>query len=583
MRTLILLTLTLPAAALADTFGAEARWHGDIGRLSGEANIRMGDVNGDGRADVVNFYRNQWGTGAELADVMVSLSTGSAFANPVRWHGALCTTNETCAVGDFNGDGRDDAVAFTGSTTADVRVALSSGSAFGGATYWHTSFAPSPEQPAVGDVDGDGRDDVISFTRGATNDVKIARSSGSSFGAAATWHTDFCFTGETCLVGDVDGDRRADLIAYTRGAAADAWVALSTGSGFGPRTKYHDWFCLNGEACSVGDANGDGQVDLVTFTRSGSRQAWIGLSRGDDVATSTVWKSGFCDAGQTCLVADVTGDGDGDAIRFVHSTNAAQLADVYVAPGDSNRARTWEIDLNTLYVRTADEDDFWSDGDEPYLMVFGFQSTLDTPGSTRVWWSRSLYELDPGMYDGERVTIPDDMGRLTFPNIARGTATRVGALAIPNSNPTLIGAVVVAMESDASAWSFMRDYVGAQIEDAIEDALVTYVEGSDMFTFAANPDLIDLAVQDVRDSVDIDVWDVILQDPPSVVDADDQIDVTALLYAAMDPAVPLGATIANDDLDAGILRERAFLLGRHPLVFSGNGSTFHVEGLVHAW
>jgi hypothetical protein len=580
---LALVLAAVPTAALADTFGAQSLWHGDVARLGGEANVRMGDVNADGRDDIITFYRHQWGAGAPIGDVMVSLSTGSAFSNPTLWNTSICGNSEDCAVGDFNGDGRTDAASFLGYTTPGVRVALSTGTAFSAASTWHTTFSPSGELPTVGDVDGDGRDDIISFTRGATNDVKIARSTGGSFGAAATWHTGFCYSGETCLVGDVDGDRRADLVAYTRGAAADAYVALSTGAGFGPRLKVHDWFCLNGEACSLGDANGDGQADLVTFTRTGSRQAWIGLSRGDDVATSTVWKSSFCDANQTCLVADVDGDGDGDAVRFVHNTNAAEAGDVWVARGDSNRTRTWEIDLNTLYVQNDDENDFWSDGDEPYLMVFGFRSTINTPGSTSAWWSGALYELDPGMYTGDRVTIPDTMGRLTFSNVSRGTATWLGDLAIPNNNPTLLGVVVVAMESDASDWGFMRTHVAAQIEAGIEDALVTYVEGNDIFSFAANPDIIDLAIQDVRDSIDLDVWDVILHDLPSVADPDDQIDVTALVYAATDPGVPLGATLAYDDLDAGVLRERAFLFGRRPLVFSGNGSTYHVEGVVHAW
>jgi hypothetical protein len=146
-RWLALVLAAAPTAALADTFGAESLWHGDVARLGGAANVRMADVNADGRDDLVTFYRSQWGTGSPAGDVMVSLSTGTAFSTPVRWHSSLCNNSETCAVGDFNGDGRADAASFLGGSIADVRVALSTGTSFGATGTWHTNFAPSPELP----------------------------------------------------------------------------------------------------------------------------------------------------------------------------------------------------------------------------------------------------------------------------------------------------------------------------------------------------------------------------------------------------------------------------------------------------
>ncbi|MEU7176552.1 N-acetylmuramoyl-L-alanine amidase, partial [Micromonospora tulbaghiae] len=47
---------------------------------------------------------------------------------------------------------------------------------------------------------------------------------------------------------DFDGDGRDDVVAFTHGAAADAYVATSTGSSFaGTSVKWHDWFALSGE------------------------------------------------------------------------------------------------------------------------------------------------------------------------------------------------------------------------------------------------------------------------------------------------------------------------------------------------
>jgi hypothetical protein len=40
----------------------------------------------------------------------------------------------------------------------------------------------------TGDFDGDGLSDVITFTRGATADVSVGKSTGTGFAAAPKWH-----------------------------------------------------------------------------------------------------------------------------------------------------------------------------------------------------------------------------------------------------------------------------------------------------------------------------------------------------------------------------------------------------------
>ena len=92
--------------------------------------------------------------------------------------------------GDFNGDGRDDIVTFTRGTTADVYVALSTGNSFTGTgVKWHDYFAAGTETPLVGDFNGDGKDDIATFTRGPAADVYVALSTGYSFtGTGVKWH-----------------------------------------------------------------------------------------------------------------------------------------------------------------------------------------------------------------------------------------------------------------------------------------------------------------------------------------------------------------------------------------------------------
>ncbi|MFE9957367.1 hypothetical protein [Micromonospora sp. NPDC005299] len=55
------------------------------------------------------------------------------------------------------------------------------------------------EFPYLGDVNGDGKDDIIVFTKGATNDVYVGLSTGTTFTGGAKWHDYFGLPGETTL------------------------------------------------------------------------------------------------------------------------------------------------------------------------------------------------------------------------------------------------------------------------------------------------------------------------------------------------------------------------------------------------
>ena len=132
-------------------------------------------------------------------DVYVSLSDGGKFVQDGwRWHDFFGIGNEVPLTGDFNGDGKDDVVTFTRGDTADVYVALSNGSGFAGTSVkWHDHFAIGVETPLVGDFNGDGKDDVVTFTRGDVGDVYVALSNGSGFvGDGVLWHDFFAIGAE---------------------------------------------------------------------------------------------------------------------------------------------------------------------------------------------------------------------------------------------------------------------------------------------------------------------------------------------------------------------------------------------------
>jgi hypothetical protein len=128
-------------------------------------------------------------------------------------------------------------------------------------------------------------------------EVLVGLSDGGGFAdAGKSSISSFCLNSEACAVGDVNGDGRADIIAFQHGRPGTAETGVyvgrsevsidgSTGARrvrFGPPEKWNDYFCVYGEKCAVGDVNDDGRADIIAF-----QHGWTGT--GVYVGLSEVW------------------------------------------------------------------------------------------------------------------------------------------------------------------------------------------------------------------------------------------------------------------------------------------------------
>lgn len=124
--------------------------------------------------------------------------------------------------GDVDGDGKDDVVVFNPDPTAPAGagayVALSTGSALLKPAQWTSEFAwlqGSQNWRALCDVNGDGMDDIVGF-RPDAGSVYVALSTGSSYAPSSVWSTSYgSFTPQTTyprLVGDVNADGKLKFL-----------------------------------------------------------------------------------------------------------------------------------------------------------------------------------------------------------------------------------------------------------------------------------------------------------------------------------------------------------------------------------
>ncbi len=308
---------------------APVPWGDDSGwaDVTNYATIRMGDLDGDGRADLCARAN---------AGVVCALSTGEGFAEPSTWQDTLSDANgwdhprfyTTIRLADVDGDGRADLCArdsqgfgcwISDGARFDRRIEgprWSDEAGLGAARYYGTI--------RVADLDGDRRADVCARTPsgvecwladGAGFPTQVAGPAWSDalgWGAMQYW--------STMRAADVNGDGRADLCARS---ATDLRCALWTGEGFGEPvvvaglSDESGWADVaNYATLRAGDVNGDGAEDLCIRANAGVRCfAWDGEAfvriPGPEWSDESGW--GSPRFYQTLRMADVDGDGLDDA------------------------------------------------------------------------------------------------------------------------------------------------------------------------------------------------------------------------------------------------------------------------------
>lgn len=134
-----------------------------------------------------------------------------------------------------------------------------------------------------------------------------------------------------------------------------------------------------------------------------------------------------------------------------------------------------QVSTRPFQVHVVDKNDS-NQRDEPYFGVISFVSTFGVPGSTRV--TRHERMPAPRVEEDETVEVPDRDGIGSFRRVSR-----VKTAASASAGVSLVGQIVVTMESDDVGWdpalrSGLRDVLDRR-RNCLELSLRERVEGGD--------------------------------------------------------------------------------------------------------
>lgn len=266
------------------------------------------DADGDGRKDIVRFYPDtgRW-------DVL--LSTGAGFVKQTWFacgHGIGSTWQ---GVGDVNGDGRTDAIVYFESN-GRAYVALSTGSSFAG---WYevtsTAMFVGVQNKFLGDVNGDGRTDLIAYVNG---NWYVSLSDGVHFVNPQLVMSGHGIGSDKRMVNDLTADGRVDAVVYFGNSGA--WYVAygqpdgTFGSGYAPAANGHGW---QSDDQALADIDGNGTADAVAFWQHYTPyqantiiwSCWAGVFHPDNNLRTCCGQGG---GSSQRIYGDFTGDGRAD-------------------------------------------------------------------------------------------------------------------------------------------------------------------------------------------------------------------------------------------------------------------------------
>lgn len=297
--------------------------------------VAIGDIDGDGKPDMVianysnhtvSILRNNSSSGSITAtsfDPKVDFATG--------------TYPRSVSIGDLDGDGKPDLVVanYNSNNVSILRNTAIEGSITTSSFAAKVDFTTgaNPCSVAIGDLDGDGKPD-LAIANFSSNNVSVLRNISMGIITATSFtgtRVDFATGGNpySVALGDLDGDGKADIVVanYTNDNVSVLRNNASPGSitNISFASKVDFGAGTNPCGVAIGDLDGDGKLDLaITNFNSNSVSVLRNIAiSGSITSTSFVPKIDYVTANNPIdlAIGDIDGDGKADIVIANYNSN----------------------------------------------------------------------------------------------------------------------------------------------------------------------------------------------------------------------------------------------------------------------
>jgi hypothetical protein len=323
--------------------------------------LAVADLTGDGRPEVV-------ATTLQGVSVLFNSTTGLGAATTYT----LASVGEGIAIGDLNADGKPDVLVGTdGGSRPGVSVLMNQGGTIATPVVYLTDsiLGAAPRSLALGDVDGDGKLDVVV---GDTNDeqLNVLRGAGDgSLGTATSFYTGHVMN---VALSDLDGDTHLDLVVGGyRGVRP--YLNTNTSSLFRMLARVKLVGTAGVRSVGLEDVNGDSRADLIVDDEGGSAANpplfGVVLATSAGTLTNPLSALPLSQASPTFLAADLNNDGQrdfvlvGGSVRGVIANGTGGLAlapplmpsayPAHVAAADFNNDAIRDVVFGDTFANTV--------------------------------------------------------------------------------------------------------------------------------------------------------------------------------------------------------------------------------------
>ena len=234
----------------------------DLSTLSGLTGVAVDDLDGDGKLDIAatNLSSNK-------ISIFRNTTSGNELSFAAKVDSSSGSSTQAIAVGDLDGDGKPE-IAVVNSSAATVSVLRNTSSAgtlsFAARATFTTDL--QPYSIAIGDVDGDGKFDLVTCNANGGN-ISVLRNTTTTIGTLSfATKVDFAAGGFPfwAKLGDMDGDDKLDIVVVDQGANKVSVLRNISSSGTPSFAAKVDFTTgTTPRRVSLADLDGDGKPEMV--------------------------------------------------------------------------------------------------------------------------------------------------------------------------------------------------------------------------------------------------------------------------------------------------------------------------------